>query len=158
MVAPTERGATMALTEEEESAIRGIIEIYKGKSGGLSDDVATSAYGLFPEFDSGGHGYAEGERVRYKGVLYTCIQPHTSQSDWAPDVAHSLWAKTIEYGGSESGNDEVPEWVQPESTNPYPKGARVKKDGKVWESLVDNNVWVPGAIGTEGVWKDVTNA
>lgn len=56
----------MALTEEEESAIRGIIEIYKGKSGGLSDDVATSAYGLFPEFDSGGHGYAEGERVRYK--------------------------------------------------------------------------------------------
>lgn len=149
----------MALTEEEESAIRGIIEIYKGKSGGLSDDVATSAYGLFPEFDSGGHTYADGERVSHRGVLYTCIQPHTSQPDWAPDVAHSLWAKTLDYGGSESDVQEVPEWVQPESTNPYPKGARVKKDGKVWESLVDNNnVWVPGAIGTEGVWKDVTNA
>lgn len=39
--------------------------------------------------------------------------------------------------------DEVPEWVQPDSTNAYAKGDRVTFDGKVWESLIDNNVWSP---------------
>ena len=27
---------------------------------------------------------------------------------------------------------------------------------KTWESLVDNNVWEPGALGTESLWKDVS--
>ncbi len=29
-------------------------------------------------------------------------------------------------------------------------------NGKVWESLVANNVWEPGAVGTETVWREVT--
>ena len=34
-------------------------------------------------------------------------------------------------------------------------GDRVKHNGKTWESLVDNNVWEPGAQGTEALWKVV---
>ena len=28
-------------------------------------------------------------------------------------------------------------------------------NGKTWESLVDNNVWEPGAVGTESLWKEI---
>ena len=32
---------------------------------------------------------------------------------------------------------------------------KVMHNGKKWESLVDNNVWEPGATGTESLWKEV---
>ena len=32
---------------------------------------------------------------------------------------------------------------------------QVTHNGKTWESLADNNVWEPGAIGTESLWKEV---
>lgn len=62
----------------------------------------------------------------------------------------------LEAGTPDTPTEEVPEWVQPDSTNPYPLGARVKHNGKVWESLVANNVWEPGAAGTATVWREVT--
>ena len=94
--------------------------------------------------------------MSYEGELYVCLQAHTSQTDWAPTAAPSLWAKVLEAGTPDTPTEEVPEWVQPDSTNPYPLGARVKHNGKVWESLVANNVWEPGAVGTETVWREVT--
>ena len=140
----------MALTEDEESMVRAIIAIYKTQAPSLSTDVASAAW------DSNGRAYAEGERVSYEGELYTCLQAHTSQTDWAPTAAPSLWAQVLEAGTPDTPTEEVPEWVQPDSTNPYPLGARVKHNGKVWESLVANNVWEPGAVGTETVWREVT--
>ena len=32
-----------------------------------------------------------GDRRYYKGVWYECLQAHTTQADWTPDVATSLW-------------------------------------------------------------------
>lgn len=37
----------------------------------------------------------------------------------------------------------------------YAKGDKVAHNGKMWVSLVDNNVWEPGIIGTELVWREV---
>ena len=55
---------------------------------------------------------------------------------------------STETGGSENpGTDEIPEWVQPDGSNPFAKGAVVKRNGKVWESTIDNNVWEPGVYG-----------
>ena len=36
----------------------------------------------------------------------------------------------------------------------YAKGDKVTHGGKTWVSLVDNNCWEPGIIGTELVWKE----
>ena len=94
--------------------------------------------------------YAIGYKVLYNNVLYKCLQQHNSQSDWAPDAAPSLWAKVLI-----SDPEAIPEWEQPDSTNPYGKGDRVTHNGKTWESLVDSNVWEPGATGTESLWKEV---
>ena len=80
-----------------------------------------------------------------------CIQAHTSQADWTPENAPSLYAKILP---GQSGT-EIGEWVQPDSTNPYMKGDKVTHGGKVWVSSVDNNVWEPGATGTESLWTEV---
>lgn len=146
----------MALTEQEEAKVRAIIAIFDGMAPSLSADVAQKSAELFPAWDANGHDYTNGERIKYDGVLYQCLQGHTSQADWSPTAAHSLWSKVLDSGTSDTPAGEVPEWVQPESTNPYPLGARVRHKGKCWESLVANNVWEPGAIGAETVWREVS--
>lgn len=35
--------------------------------------------------------YAPGDRVKYHGQVYMCLQGHTSNPTWQPGVAHSLW-------------------------------------------------------------------
>lgn len=107
----------------------------------LPDEDALEAIDLFKEWREG-EDYEIGDRVRLDEVLYSCLQKHKSQSDWAPDVAVSLWAKVLipdpEY---------IPEWEQPDSTNPYMKGDMVRHNDKVWESDIDNNVWEPSVYG-----------
>lgn len=70
------------------------------------------------------------------GKRYRCLQSHTSQADWAPDLAPALWVE-------ERDPDIVYGWVQPDSTNPYMTGDRVTYGGTVYESVIDNNVWSP---------------
>lgn len=115
----------------------------------LTDEQALQVTTLYPLWDAT-KTYAVGDRVRYAGNLYRCLQPHTAQETWNPADAPSLWAKVLT---SETG--EILPWVQPDSTNPYAKGDKVTHNGKTWESLVDNNVWEPGAVGTESLWKEV---
>lgn len=38
--------------------------------------------------------YKVGNIRRYGGALYKCVQDHTSQADWTPDTAASLWSAT----------------------------------------------------------------
>lgn len=114
----------------------------------LDDDTASVTPEIFPPFDPDGHAYKTGEKISYKNKTYRVLQDHTSQADWTPDAAHSLFAEVL--------NDGIKEWVQPDSTNPYMKSDKVKHVGKKWESLIDNNVWEPGAVGTETLWKEIT--
>ena len=113
------------------------------------DEVAATAAFAFDPWDAAGT-YETGDRVRYADVLYKCLTAHTAQASWKPDVSPSLWAKVLIPDPS-----VIPEWEQPGSTNGYSKGDRVMHNGKTWESLVDNNVWEPGVIGTESLWKEV---
>lgn len=115
----------------------------------LADDRALEVPLLFDEFKIGVD-YKVGERIVYKGVLYKVLSNHKSQGDWTPDIAHSLFAKVI----NETLDGSIPEWQQPDSTNPYNKGDRVKFEGKTYESLIDNNVWSPTAYPSG--WKIVS--
>ena len=145
----------MALTAEEEGKIRAIISIYDAQAPSLSTDVAAMCPALFGQWVSSGHAYVKGEKVSYNGVVYVCISDHTSQDSWTPSDAPSLWTKAIDYAASGDNPSSIPDWVTPSNENPYPKGAVVRHNGKVWESLVENNVWEPGVSGTESVWREV---
>ena len=111
-----------------------------------TDEEALDNILAFPKWEVG-KAYDTGERIRYDEVLYKVLQNHTSQSDWTPDVAVSLYVKV--------SIEEFPEWVQPTGAHDaYNKGDKVSHNGKHWESLIDANVYEP----TESVptlWKEV---
>ena len=117
----------------------------------LNDAQALQVPMLFEEFNGNGVKYKAGKRVLYEGVLYKVLQDHTSQEGWTPTAAHSLFAKVI----NETIDGSVPEFEQPDSTNPYMKGDKVIFNGKVYESLIDNNVYSPSDYPTG--WKEITN-
>lgn len=72
--------------------------------------------------------------------LYQVLQDHTSAEQWTPDTASSLYKKI---GVTEEG---YPEWVQPiGATDAYKKGDVVSYNGKLYRSVIDNNVWSPDA-------------
>lgn len=112
----------------------------------LDDESAAESVELFPIWATDTE-YAVGDRRRYEGLLYKCLQAHTSQETWNPADAPSLWAKVL---NPDPG--EIPEWEQPESTNPYMMGDKVRHNEKIWISVIDNNVWEPGVYG----WDEVT--
>ena len=109
----------------------------------LTDEQALKAAAIYPAWSAAGD-YDAGERVRFGGALYKCLQGHTAQADWTPTAAPSLWAKVLT-----SDTGEPLPWEQPDSTNPYMKGDKVTHAGRTWVSTLDNNVWEPGVYGWE---------
>lgn len=119
--------------EEAKAIIKALVDLRES----ATDEQAMKAQVLYPKWKEG-VGYKVGDRVTYNGVLYKVLTGHTSQADWTPDAAPSLFAKVLIVDPS-----VIPEWEQPESTNPYMKGDKVTHNGSTWVSLVDNNVWEP---------------
>lgn len=117
----------------------------------LTDEQALTVSIIYPIWDGNSTTYSVGDRVLYNSILYKCLQAHTSQATWTPTDAPSLWAKVLI-----PTPGVIPDWEQPSSTNPYSKGDKVKHNGKVWVSNVDNNVWEPGAVGTEALWSEIS--
>lgn len=111
----------------------------------LPDTDAVEAVTLYPHWTAG-TSYTEGQRVQDKGILYAVLQNHAAQPGWEPSAAPSLYAKVLILD-----DGTIPEWEQPESTNPYSRGDKVRHAGKVWVSDLDNNVWEPGVYG----WTEV---
>ena len=119
----------------------------------LDDAEAAENAELFPAWDGASHPYVTGDKVQYDGVVYKVLQDHSSQDGWTPTAAPSLFAKVhIPTNGA-----TIPVWEQPDSTNPYMQGDRVRYPDEVsyvYESLINNNVWSPAAYPAG--WKQVT--
>jgi chitodextrinase len=129
------------ITREQAYKLRALIE---KASASLPDTDAITAPELFPKWTI--KEYAVGDRVRYGDLLYKCLQNHTSQTDWTPDVAVSLWVRV------DDPSIEFPEWRQPTGAqDAYMKGDKVSYEGKHYISTVDNNVWSPTTYG----WSEV---
>lgn len=130
------------LTRREAMTLRAMIE---KAAVSLDDTDALDAVELFPMWSATAH-YDVDNRVRYDDVLYRCLQMHDAQEGWTPTSAVSLWAKVLI-----PDPEVIYDWEQPDSTNPYHKGDKVKHNGKTWVSDIDNNVWEPGVYG----WSEV---
>ena len=114
----------------------------------MPDGQALQSTALFREWSGEGVKYTAGQRLTYEGILYRVLQNHTSQPDWNPDRAVSLFAKVLI-----PSEDVIPDWQQPDSTNPYMRGDRVRYNGKIYESLINNNVWNPSEYPAG--WKEI---
>ena len=115
----------------------------------LDDDTAYNVPFMFEEWSSDSISYAVDSRVRFGESLYKCVQAHTSQPGWEPSVVPALWTKVPPPG-------VIPDWEQPTGAqDAYMRGDKVRHIEKIWESLIDNNVWEPGAVGSESLWAEV---
>lgn len=135
------------MTREDAKQLRKLLE---SETDSMSDEKIAS-FPSFVEKWKPGIEYLAGKRLSFDGIVYKVLQGHTSQEGWEPDKAPSLFAKVLIPTDDEGQQTEIPEWEQPDSTNPYMRGNRVKHGGKTWESDIDNNVWEPGVYG----WHEV---
>jgi len=101
-----------------------------------------------------GKAYTVGEFVVYgensvgDPQLYKVMQTHTSQADWTPDAAVSLF---VAIGLDEEG---YPVWSQPTGAHDaYNTGDVVDYNGTLYKSLIDGNVYSPDAY--PGGWEVV---
>ena len=130
------------MTLEEAKAIIDALATLRNSA---TDEQALKASTLYPKWKVGTD-YQKDKRVLYNNILYKVLTDHTSQADWTPDAAPSLFAKVLI-----PDKNVIPEWEQPESTNPYSKGNKVTHNGKTWLSTIDGNVWEPGVYGWEEI-------
>ena len=112
----------------------------------VDDNTALRMVEFYPDW-AAGQDYPAGFKVQRGGAFYKVLQAHTSQTGWEPENAPSLWAKVLI-----PDETVIPEWEQPDSTNPYSKGDKVTHNGKTCISDIDNNVWEPGVYG----WTEVS--
>ena len=133
-----------------EDIIRQIIQYAVDKARAVTDDEeAFYLRVLYKEFDKQiGRQLEVGEYIQYKEELYKVLQAHTVQEQWTPDVSPSIFAKVIV-----GLNNEILDWVQPDSTNAYMNGDKVRFNGKIYVSVIDNNIWAPSAY-PQG-WKEI---
>ena len=102
---------------------------------------------LFAEWSGDSVAYIAGDCCMYGEDIYRCLTAHTSQSDWTPDAAVSLWVRIAD------PTEAWPEWIQPLGAHDaYASGAKVAHNGKHWTSEIDANTYEPGVYG----WKEVT--
>ena len=103
----------------------------------LDDASALQAVCLHPHW-AACVDYAAGYKVQHGGALYKCLQGHTAQADWTPDITPALFVVV--------SLDEWPEFVQPTGAHDaYNKGDKVTFEGKHYISLIDGNVYSPAA-------------
>lgn len=116
----------------------------------LPDEDALDGVELFPAW-AADTAYAADVRVRFDGKLYRCVQAHTSQTGWEPDKTPALWTEVAKPG-------EIPVWKQPTGAqDAYNKGDKVwypEKNTKIYESLIDANVYSPEAYPAG--WKEIS--
>ena len=124
------------MTRKEAESYRAKIEMAAAL---MSDEAALDSIELIAPWKIKEY-VSSGERRRFDGVLYRCVQAHTTQADWTPDITPALWvAVSIE---------EYPEWVQPTGAHDaYNIGDKVTYNGNRYVCAVDGNVYAPDVYG-----------
>lgn len=105
-----------------------------------TDDQAFIMRYLYPEWSGESVSYKKNNRFMYQDKFYKVLQNHTSQADWTPDTASSLYVEIA------NPAEEWPEFKQPTGAHDaYAKDAKVTFEGKHYKSLIDANVYSPTA-------------
>lgn len=105
--------------------------------------------------------YKIGDIVEYNGKLYKSL---INGNVWSPDVYAAGWEVYTETSGGGGGggtptepetpSETIPDFVKPTGAHDaYKKGDKVKYNGKIYESIIDANVYSPDEYPAG--WKEV---
>lgn len=129
--------------QKQMEAVTAMTFVKMAESGAIDEVTATEHTALFAPWGAQ-ISYRVGDLRQYRESLYRCVQAHTSQEDWTPDVSTALWSKVGD------PKEEYPSWSQPIGAHDaYALGDKVSHEEKRWVSTLDNNVWQPGVYGWE---------
>lgn len=126
---------------EEMKKIRKAINAFAKNQ---TDEIIINNKTAFPLWSGNGVKYVIGDIVRFNDKVYRVVLGHTSQSDWMPSVAISLFA--------EISLEEFPEWKQPTGAHDaYKIGDKCTHKDKRWISTIDANVYEPSVYGWDEI-------
>ena len=135
--------------EEINMGMQSLTKIGKLVANQVTDDAVALTIQEFYDIWVTNVNYVKGQYINHEGVLYKVLQDHMSQEGWTPNATPSLFAKVL----VDPSGETILDWAQPDSTNGYMKGDKVKFEGLVYESLIDNNIWSPSAYPT--AWQEI---
>jgi len=92
--------------------------------------------------------------IWYRNTLYRCIQAHTTQSDWTPDITPAIWGK-VPYPGI------IPEWSWYDKDTLYliiEAGDKVTHNDTIYYSANPTFSWIePGGQDGHYGWSLTIN-
>lgn len=101
------------LPEVQAEVQQAAIAVAQIQAQALTDEQAAQVKAIYPAWSADGVHYPVDYKVLHGGVLYKSMQGHTSQADWAPGAAPSLWAAVDsgEHAGTQEDPIPVPDTV-----------------------------------------------
>ena len=126
---------------EVQKKEQSLTKIGKIVANNVTDDAVALTLQEFYDIWKAGETYNVGRYLQYENTLYKVLQEHTSQETWTPNVATSIYAKVL----VDPSGETILDWEQPDSTNAYMTGDKVRFEGAVYECIVNNNIWSPTA-------------
>ena len=124
------------MTRKEAESYRAKIEMAAAL---MSDEAALDSIELIAPWKIK-ESVSVGDRRRFNGALYKCIQAHTTQADWTPDITPAIWVAV--------SLEEYTAWVQPTGAHDaYNNGDKVTYKGNHYVCDIDGNVYAPDVSG-----------
>ena len=102
------------LPEVQAEMQQAAIAVAQIQAQSLTNEQAVQVKAIYPAWSPDGVHYPVDYKVLHDDVLYKSMQDHTSQADWAPGVAPSLWAAVDsgEHAGTQEDPIPVPDTVE----------------------------------------------
>lgn len=102
------------LPEVQADVQQAAIAVAQIQAQSLTGEQAVQVKAIYPAWSPDGVHYPVDYKVLHNDVLYKSMQAHTSQADWAPGVAPSLWAAVDsgEHAGTQEDPIPVPDTVE----------------------------------------------
>lgn len=96
------------LPEMQSAVQQAAVLVAQIQAQALPDDQAVAVKAIYPAWSPDSVQYAVGYKVLHEDILYKCVSAHTSQTDWAPGVAPSLWTAVETGEHAETLEDPIP--------------------------------------------------
>ena len=146
-VASVEEDYDTTVSRDHTAAATVFVE--QAEAGNIDENTALEHKGLFDEW-AVGVDYTVGAMRQYKGLLYKCLQSHTSQEDWTPDATPALWVQAA----APNEYREIKDGML--STEAFALGeiGWYKTEGNLYKSLIPANTYTPDTYPNG--WEQVT--